>query len=51
MNVFAAWTGVRWGELTAVEGWPGKDSPLHIPETGIATYALDWQLRELGGVV
>jgi integrase len=49
--VFAAWTGVRWGELTAVEGWPGKNSPLQIPETGIATYAVDWQLRELGGVV
>ena len=31
MNVFAAWTGVRWGELMAVEGWPGKDSPLQFP--------------------
>jgi integrase len=51
MNVFAAWTGVRWGELLAVEGWEGKDSPLQLPKTGIATYALDWQLRELGGVV
>jgi hypothetical protein len=51
MNVFAAWTGVRWGELTAVEGWPGKNSPLQTPETGISTYAVDWQLRELGGVV
>ena len=51
MNVFAAWTGARWGELTAVEGWPGKDSPIQTRETGISTYALDWQLRELGGVV
>ena len=51
MNVFAAWTGVRWGELLAVEGWAGKDSPLQIPKTGIATYAVDWQLRELGGAV
>jgi len=51
MNVFAAWTGVRWGELTAVEGSAGKNSPLQIPETGISTYAIDWQLRELGGVV
>ena len=51
MNVFAAWTGVRWGELLAVEGWAGKDSPLQTPKTGIATYAVDWQLRELGGVV
>ena len=23
MNIFAAWTGVRWGELLAVEGWEG----------------------------
>ncbi len=30
MNVFAAWTGVRWGELLAVEGWDGKDSPLQL---------------------
>jgi hypothetical protein len=27
MNIFAPWTGVRWGELMAVEGWNGKDSP------------------------
>lgn len=27
MNVFASWTGLRWGELLAVEGWTGKDSP------------------------
>jgi len=26
MNVFAAWTGVRWGELLAVEGWDAEDS-------------------------
>ena len=32
MNVFAAWTGVRWGELLAVEGWDGKDSPLQLAE-------------------
>jgi integrase len=51
MNVFAAWTGVRWGELMAVEGWDGKESPLQIVEGGISTYAVDWQLRELGGVV
>ena len=51
MNVFATWTGVRWGELMAVEGWEGKDSPLQISDNGISTYAVDWQLRELGGVV
>jgi integrase len=51
MNVFAAWTGVRWGELLAVEGWDGQDSPLQLPRDGIATYAVDWQLREIGGVV
>jgi integrase len=51
MNIFATWTGVRWGELMAVEGWNGKDSPLQLPAKGIATYQLDWQLRELGGVV
>lgn len=51
MNIFATWTGVRWGELMAVEGWEGKDSPLQLPGTGIATYQLDWQLRELGGAV
>jgi len=51
MNVFAAWTGVRWGELLAVEGWDGADSPLQLSQDGISTYAVDWQLRELGGVV
>ena len=51
MNVFATWTGVRWGELMAVEGWEGKDSPLQISDNGISPYAVDWQLRELGGVV
>ena len=51
MNVFAAWTGVRWGELLAVEGWEGPDSPLQIRKGGISTYAVDWQLRELGGEV
>ena len=51
MNVFAAWTGVRWGELLAVEGWEGDDSPLQIRKDGISTYAVDWQLRELGGEV
>ena len=51
MNVFAAWTGVRWGELLAVEGWNGEESPLHLDIGGIATYAVDWQLRELGGAV
>jgi integrase len=52
MNIFATWTGVRWGELLAVEGWPGKDSPLQLDNPdGIATYAVDWQLREIGGVV
>ena len=51
MNVFAAWTGVRWGELLAVEGWEGNDSPLQISKDGISTYAVDWQLRELGGEV
>ena len=51
MNVFAAWTGVRWGELLAVEGWDGDDSPLQLSKDGISTYAVDWQLRELGGVV
>ncbi|HEX6524733.1 MAG TPA: hypothetical protein VF070_32715 [Streptosporangiaceae bacterium] len=51
MNVFAPWTGVRWGELIAVEGWNGKNSPLQLPKNGIATYALDWQLLELRGAV
>jgi integrase len=51
MNVFATWTGVRWGELLAVEGWEGEDSPLQLTKDGISTYAVDWQLRELGGVV
>jgi len=51
MNVFAAWTGVRWGELLAVEGWEGEDSPLQLNEHGISTYAVDWQLREIEGVV
>jgi integrase len=51
MNIFATWTGTRWGELMAVEGWNGKDSPLQLPEKGIATYQLDWQLLELGGAV
>jgi hypothetical protein len=35
----------------AVEGWEGKGSPLQISQDGISTYAVDWQLRELGGVV
>jgi integrase len=51
MNVFAGWTGVRWGELMAVEGSDAKDSPLKLPETGRATYALDWQLLDLKGKV
>ena len=51
MNIFAAWTGVRWGELTAVEGGNPADAPLHIVKAGKSTYALDWQLRELGGEV
>ena len=51
MNVFAGWTGTRWGELIAVEGSDRKDSPLQLPEKGIATYALDWQLLDLGGVL
>ncbi|MGH3222608.1 MAG: hypothetical protein ACRDPY_28580, partial [Streptosporangiaceae bacterium] len=51
MNVFATWTGVRWGELMAVEGWEGKESPLQLTKDDISTYALDWQLRELGGEV
>lgn len=51
MNVFAAWTGLRWGELLAVEGWDGENSPLQLADAGISTYAVDWQLRELGGAV
>ncbi len=51
MNVFAAWTGVRWGELMAVEGFDGKDSPLQLSDSGSGTYALDWQLLEIGGKV
>ena len=51
MNIFAPWTGVRWGELMAVEGWNAKESPLQLPAKGIATYTLDWQLREIGGKV
>ena len=48
MNVFAAWTGVRWGELLAVEGSDSKDSPLQLTGPGIATYAVDWQLTGNG---
>ncbi len=51
MNICAAWTGVRWGELLAFEGSEEKDSPLQLRDNGISTYALDWQLRELGGEV
>lgn len=51
MNIFAPWMGTRWGELMAVEGWEGEDSPLQLPDSGRATYALDWQLLEIGGVV
>lgn len=51
MNIFATWTGTRWGELMAVEGWDGDDSPLQLPEKGIATYQLDRQLLELRGAV
>jgi len=51
MNVFAAWTGMRWDELLAAEGWDGEDSPLQLPPSGPCTYAVDWQLRELGGEV
>jgi hypothetical protein len=51
MNVFASWMGTRWGELMAVEGWDGEESPLQLPKEGRATYALDWQLLEIGGVV
>ena len=32
MNVFAAWTGVRWGELMAVEGWAGQGLPAPVPQ-------------------
>jgi integrase len=51
MNVFAAWMGTRWGELMAVEGSEDKDSPLQLPDSGIGTYALDWQLLDVGGEV
>jgi integrase len=51
MNIFAAWTGLRWGELIAVEGSNPANAPLHIVKDGLSTYALDWQLRELGGEV
>ena len=51
MNVFAAWTGTRWGELIAVEGSDRTDSPLQLPDKAIATYALDWQLLDLGGAL
>jgi len=51
MNIFAPWTGVRWGELMAVEGSSDKDSPLKLPAAGRGTYELDWQLREIKGKV
>lgn len=51
MNITAAWTGVRWGELLAFEGSEDNDSPLQLRDNGISTYAVDWQLRELGGEV
>jgi integrase len=39
------------GELLTVEGGNRADGPLHLAADGISTYALDWQLRELGGAV
>jgi integrase len=51
MNIFAAWTGVRWGELLAVESGNPANGPLRLTDDGISTYDLDWQLRELGGTV
>ena len=41
MNVFAAWTGVRRGELLAIEGGNPRDKPLSLVHDGISTYALD----------
>ena len=51
MNITAPWTGVRWGELEAFEASEDEDSPLQLRDDGISTYAIDWQLREIGGVV
>ena len=51
MNIAAPWTGVRWGELLAFEASEDEDSPLQLRDDGISTYAIDWQLREIGGVV
>ena len=51
LNVTGPWTGARWGELLAFEGSEDDDSPLQLRDDGISTYALDWQLREIGGVV
>jgi integrase len=31
--------------------WNPADAPLHLVKDGISTYAVDWQLRELGGTV
>jgi integrase len=51
MNIADPWTGVRWGELLAFEASEDDDSPLQLRDNGISTYAVDWQLREIGGVV
>ena len=44
--VWMGWTGMRFGEVLAVEA-----SCFDFPDIGIPCYHLDWQLREIGGKV
>jgi hypothetical protein len=39
------------GRTDWVEGGNSAHAPLHLVTDGRSTYALDWQLRELGGIV
>ena len=44
--VWMGWTGMRFGEVLAVEA-----SSFDFPDIGIPCYHLDWQLREIAGKV
>ena len=46
LTCWTGWTGQRWGEVMAVE-----KSFLTLPDVGLASYRLDWQLREIGGKI
>lgn len=51
LNITGPLDGVRWGDLIAFGASEDDDSPLQLRDDGISTYAIDWQLREIGGVV